>query len=668
MKLKKTALALILSISLLVPNMMSINADSSQKNVNASLVGEELNETQQISLNYDSTTNLLTDGHGDDLEFISTASSRYQLDSVDITRSRQKVEIEYYLGDYNSSTLIGVDSGYADYDDVVSDYYLSISEINEKFGTTIPTSYRMVIASDYLGLIPEITDPEQPVKIKILIAEVLSFTLSAHKYQNKQDALNPTAIGKTKSEIESWTEYWRVYRLSTSFKGIRGQEINLKSAAQFTDKYKAGSREGSLVEFGYYDPSGDFVEASTLTISDSLPKSITAGGFYSVDDYGSAVVKPSEASAVTTGANVGFTGGSEGWKPKQVTENYPIATQRDKLEAYQFNLDGDPFINPEFDLWYPPVNWMLGHPLQIQYNYNKIGSLYTVEFESNGGTDVESIRGISENSTIDEPSSPTKLGHSFGGWYQRNPESETVTESDRWNFASDLVQENMTLYAKWIASEVTVEYESNGGTAVSSETVDFNNVFTRPNDPVKDGYKFIGWYSEDTFVNLYDFSTTATENMTLYAKWEKIEIPVIEYTVTYEDGVGGSVFAIEIYTVNEGDSTPSFSNNPVREGYTFTGWSPAVSDTVTENVIYVAQWKRNDKPVDPIDPVDPVDPIKPVEPETPKEPVKEVDNSGSENEKLPSTGLSHDNTGIIFMLVGTMLIGIVSLLKKKQKS
>ena len=265
--------------------------------------------------------------------------------------------------------MIGVDSGYADYDDVVSDYYLSISEINEKFGTTIPTSYRMVITSDYLGLIPEITDPEQPVKIKILIAEVLSFTLSAHKYQNKQDALNPTAIGKTKSEIESWSEYWRVYRLSTSFKGIRGQEINLKSVAQFTDKYKAGSREGSLVEFGYYDPSGNFVEASTLTISDSLPKSITAGGFYSVDDYGSAVVKPSEASAVTSGANVGFTGGSEGWKPKQVTENYPIATQRDKLEAYQFNLDGDPFTNPEFDLWYPPVNWMLGHPLQIQYNY-----------------------------------------------------------------------------------------------------------------------------------------------------------------------------------------------------------------------------------------------------------------------------------------------------------
>ena len=54
MKLKKTALALILSISLLVPNMMSINADAGQKDVNANLVGEELDETQQISLNYDS--------------------------------------------------------------------------------------------------------------------------------------------------------------------------------------------------------------------------------------------------------------------------------------------------------------------------------------------------------------------------------------------------------------------------------------------------------------------------------------------------------------------------------------------------------------------------------------------------------------------------------------
>ena len=37
--------------------------------------------------------------------------------------------------------------------------------------------------------------------------------------------------------------------------------------------------------------------------------------------------------------------------------------------------------------------------------------------------------------------------------------------------------------------------------------------------------------------------------------------------------------------------TPKFGGNPTRNGYTFEGWSPAVSETVTGNVTYVAQWK-----------------------------------------------------------------------------
>ncbi|MEG0328498.1 MAG: InlB B-repeat-containing protein [Erysipelothrix sp.] len=656
MKLKKTLLALLLSVSLLTPSVLSVSADESQKYLDAKLLGEDLNKTQQVSLNFDKPTNILVDAEGNNLEYLSTESSRYQLDSVDITRSRQKVEIEYYLGDYNSSALIGVDSGYADYEDYLSDFYLSISEINEKFGTSIPTSYRMVITSDYLGRIPEITNPEQPIKVKILVAEVLSFTLSAHKYQNKQDVLNPSAIGKTRTEIESWNEYWRVYRLSTQFKGIRGQEIDLKSAAQFGDKYKAGNREGELVEYGYYDPSGIFVEANTLTISDTLPKSITAAGFYNVDDYGSPVVKPSEASAVTSGAGVGFTGGTEGWKPKESSENYPIATQRDKLEAYQFNLNGDPFTNPEFDLWYPSANWMLGHPLQIQYNYNKISSLYTVDFDSNGGTTVDSISGINENTKINEPASPSKLGYTFAGWYKNNPLTEDVVESNRWNFENDLVYENMTLYANWIVDKVTVEYESNGGTMVPSETIDYNTKFTRPNDPIKNGYKFMGWYTDEVFSDIYDFSTLATRNIKLYAKWEKVENPAIEYTVIYEDGLFGEVFVSETYFVKEGSTTPKYSGELSREGYTFIGWSPRVSDSVTEDATYTAQWKKVDNPVQPTDP------------DTPKEPTTDPSDPGLKTEKLPTTGMHKDYRGLLFIVSGLLIVGITTLLRKKQNS
>ena len=64
------------------------------------------------------------------------------------------------------------------------------------------------------------------------------------------------------------------------------------------------------------------------------------------------------------------------------------------------------------------------------------------------------------------------------------------------------------------------------------------------------------------------------------------------FTVTYTDGVNGAAFADQVYTVKSGDPTPAFTGTPSRDGYRFTGWLPAVSDTVTANATYVAQWEK----------------------------------------------------------------------------
>ena len=64
------------------------------------------------------------------------------------------------------------------------------------------------------------------------------------------------------------------------------------------------------------------------------------------------------------------------------------------------------------------------------------------------------------------------------------------------------------------------------------------------------------------------------------------------FTVTYTDGVGGAVFDNEVHSnLSSGTPTPAFSGTPAREGYTFAGWNPAVAETVTANVTYVAQWE-----------------------------------------------------------------------------
>ena len=67
---------------------------------------------------------------------------------------------------------------------------------------------------------------------------------------------------------------------------------------------------------------------------------------------------------------------------------------------------------------------------------------------------------------------------------------------------------------------------------------------------------------------------------------------VKDYTIQYVDGVDGEeVFADQSYTVEAGKFTPAFEGTPERTGYEFTGWNPAVAETVTDDVIYVAQWK-----------------------------------------------------------------------------
>ena len=98
--------------------------------------------------------------------------------------------------------------------------------------------------------------------------------------------------------------------------------------------------------------------------------------------------------------------------------------------------------------------------------------------------------------------------------------------------------------------------------------------------PTREGYQFGGWDPE--------VSKTVTKDVTYTAKWEKL------YTVTYTDGVSGKAFKNQVYgNLLSGAATPPFDGKPTRRGYTFSDWAPKVSNTVTKDVTYVAQWKSN---------------------------------------------------------------------------
>ena len=66
------------------------------------------------------------------------------------------------------------------------------------------------------------------------------------------------------------------------------------------------------------------------------------------------------------------------------------------------------------------------------------------------------------------------------------------------------------------------------------------------------------------------------------------------YTVTYEDGVNGSVFkTVSFPNLKKGEATPTI-DDPIRVGYKFAGWEPTVANTVTGDATYIAQWEEVD--------------------------------------------------------------------------
>jgi uncharacterized repeat protein (TIGR02543 family) len=259
---------------------------------------------------------------------------------------------------------------------------------------------------------------------------------------------------------------------------------------------------------------------------------------------------------------------------------------------------------------------------------------YTVNFNSNGGSAVGSIT-QNYGTDVSAPDAPTKTGHTFAGWYSDSGLTTAVTwpytlgASDvtfyadwtvnNYNITFDanggtggtgptsmaygsplnapvvtrtgysLVEwlpevpptvpaQDTTYTAQWTINQYTVSFDSAGGSAVGSITQNYGTSVTAPADPVKEGYTFKGWLPLVPTV-------MPAEDVECVAQWQ-----VNQYTVSF-DSAGGS--AVADITQDYGTSiTPPA--NPVKEGYTFTGWLPAIPATMpSANATCVAQWQIN---------------------------------------------------------------------------
>ena len=69
------------------------------------------------------------------------------------------------------------------------------------------------------------------------------------------------------------------------------------------------------------------------------------------------------------------------------------------------------------------------------------------------------------------------------------------------------------------ATRCTVSFDTQGGSEIDSIRVTRNSTVSMPEDPIREGYTFGGWFTDRECTEAYDFDTKVTKNITLYAKW-----------------------------------------------------------------------------------------------------------------------------------------------------
>jgi uncharacterized repeat protein (TIGR02543 family) len=121
----------------------------------------------------------------------------------------------------------------------------------------------------------------------------------------------------------------------------------------------------------------------------------------------------------------------------------------------------------------------------------------------------------------------------------------------------------------------TVTFNSNGGTAVPSQTVPYGSRLTKPADPSRPGFRFSGWFKDSALTVPWDFANdVVTSDITLYAKWTVVYIPPAQYrlsTAVVPENTGTIKVDPMYYSYSSG-TLVTLAAVPTA-GYHFVGWS-----------------------------------------------------------------------------------------------
>lgn len=181
---------------------------------------------------------------------------------------------------------------------------------------------------------------------------------------------------------------------------------------------------------------------------------------------------------------------------------------------------------------------------------------YTVTFDAQGGKVTPETKKVLNHEKYGELPTPTLEGYNFLGWFTDTEYTDEIKADTKVD-----LNKNITLYAKWEGKNITVNFDSNGGSEENPIEVRYNSNYGELPIPNKKGMSFDGWYLDDTLVT----STTKMASLlpvTLVAKWSTNYKNIL----VDNDGVVESI-KIDL-------SKPIINSLPEvkKTGYTFEYW------------------------------------------------------------------------------------------------
>jgi len=328
------------------------------------------------------------------------------------------------------------------------------------------------------------------------------------------------------------------------------------------------------------NPETYTVETETITLAGASKNGYTFGGWYSDASFGTQVESIvlgstgdlelfAKFTPITYTITYNLDNGTNGTNPDTYTVETETITLADaSKDNYTF---GGWYSNASFGTKVESIVIGSTGNLELFAKFTPIS--YTITYNLDNGTNGANPETYTVETETITLAGASKNGYTFGGWYS-DASFGTKVESIVLGSTG-----NLELFAKFTPITYTVTYNLDNGTNTENpETYTVETAEIMLTGASKNGYTFVGWYSDASFeAKVESIEIGSSGNLELYAKFTPTP-----YTITYNLDGGANGANPDTYTVETETITLAGAS---KEGYAFEGWySDASFETKVESI------------------------------------------------------------------------------------